>query len=373
MPGSPGFELLRTCDRARRGRLSLPHGSVETPAFMPVGTQGTVKTARVTDLDGFGMILANTYHLYLRPGEDVIEAAGGLHGFTGFGGNILTDSGGFQLFSLSTLRRRTEEGYEFQSHVDGSRHLLTPERVISLQRTFRSDVAMVLDECLEQPASRERTEESLALTLRWAGRARRVHPEDGRAMFGIVQGGSFADLRARAARELVAMRFDGYAIGGVSVGEPRPMMEAAVEACIDLLPADRPRYLMGVGKPEDIVDFTAMGVDMYDCVVPTRNARGGGFFVPGGHVNIRNARFRNDHRPLQADCDCLACTNHSRAYLRHLFTAREWLAPILATLHNLRFYEKLLGDVRNAISEGDFASWRREWHARRASFDPGAF
>lgn len=366
------FDLVRVSGRARRARLHLAHGTVETPVFMPVGTQGTVKTARVTDLSGFEIILANTYHLYLRPGEDVVSSAGGLHGFTGYGGNILTDSGGFQLFSLSTLRRRTEDGYEFQSHIDGSRHLLVPERVIALQIAFGSDVMMVLDECLEQPASRERTEESLGLTLRWAERARKVHPGCGRAVFGIVQGGGFPDLRARAARALVEMDFDGYAIGGVSVGEPRPLMETAVQSCIDLLPHDRPRYLMGVGKPEDIVDFTAMGVDMFDCVVPTRNARGGGFFVPGGHVNIRNSRFRSDHRPLQEDCDCFACTHHTRSYMRHLFLAREWLAPILATLHNLRYYQRLTAEIRTAIEEGVFDCWRRDWHARRASFDPGS-
>lgn len=368
-----GFDLLRVSGRARRGRLHLAHGTVETPVFMPVGTQGTVKTARMTDLDGFGMILANTYHLYLRPGEDVIAEAGGLHAFTGFDGNILTDSGGFQIFSLSTLRKRTEDGYEFQSHVDGSRHLLTPEKVIRLQTVFGSDVMMVLDECLEQPSSRQRTEESLALTLRWAERARKVHPGGAAAMFGIVQGGGFGDLRAKAAKALVDMDFDGYAIGGVSVGEPRPLMEAAVESCIDLLPENGPRYLMGVGKPEDIVDFTAMGVDMFDCVVPTRNARGGDFFVPGGHICIRNSRFRNDHRPLQADCGCFACTHHSRAYIRHMFMAREWLAPILATLHNLEYYRRLMAEIRNAVEDGTYMEWRRDWHARRASFDPGAF
>lgn len=367
------FDYLGRSCKARRCRLHLPHGAVETPVFMPVGTQGTVKTARISDLSGFEMILANTYHLYLRPGPDVIANAGGLHGFTGWNGNFLTDSGGFQLFSLSTLRKRTENGYEFQSHVDGSRHLLVPEQVIELQTIFGSDVMMVLDECLEQPSSRGRTEESLALTLRWAARSRKVHPGGDRAMFGIVQGGAFADLRAEAASALSDMDFDGYAIGGVSVGEPRPMMEMAVESCIDLLPQDRPRYLMGVGKPVDLVDFTAMGVDMFDCVVPTRNARGGGFFVPGGHVNIRNSRFRDDHRPLQAECDCFACRNHSRAYMRHLFLAREWLAPILATLHNLRYYERLMADMRKAIEDDLFDEWRRDWHARRASFDPGSY
>jgi queuine tRNA-ribosyltransferase len=358
---------------ARAGVLRLAHGDVETPAFMPVGTQGTVKTVRASDLSGYGLILANTYHLYLRPGVEVIEKAGGLHAFMGWDGNVLTDSGGFQLWSLADLRRRSEEGYEFQSHIDGSRHLLTPELVMELQRGFGSDISMVLDECLEQPASRARTEESLAMTLRWAGRARALHPGGGRALFGIVQGGSYPELRARAAEGTVALDFDGYGIGGVSVGEPRPVMEAAVGACIDLLPEDRPRYLMGVGRPEDIVDFTAMGVDMFDCVVPTRNARGGAFFVPGGHLNIRNSRFRDDFRPVQPGCGCPACANHSRAYIRHLFLAREWLAPILATLHNLHFYRSLVGEIREAVLQGRFPGWRAAWHAARAAFDPAAF
>jgi queuine tRNA-ribosyltransferase len=368
----PSFSVDSTCGQARKGLLNLAHGTVETPVFMPVGTQGSVKTVRGSDLEqsDYRLILANTYHLYLRPGEDVISAAGGLHGFMGWDGNILTDSGGFQLFSLSFLRKRSEAGYEFQSHVDGSRHILTPEKVMHLQQVFGSDIMMVLDECLEQPSTRERTRESLDLTLRWAGRARRLHEGGSQALFGIVQGGAFPDLRASAAREITAMDFDGYAIGGVSVGEPREAMELAVSSCIDLLPADRPRYLMGVGKPEDIVDFAAMGVDMFDCVVPTRNARGGGFFVPGGHVNIRNTRFRDDMRPVQPGCGCYTCTTHSRAYLRHLFLAREWLAPILATLHNLHYFATLTCDIRTAIGGGSFQEWRRDWHAMRQAFSP---
>lgn len=339
---------------------------------MPVGTQASVKTARVSDLvdDGWQMILANTYHLYLRPGVDVIESSGGLHSFMSWKGNILTDSGGFQLFSLSQLRKRSEEGYLFQSHIDGSSHLLTPELVVELQTRFGSDVMMVLDECLAQPSDRARTEESLGLTLRWAERARRLHPGNGQAMFGIVQGGAFPDLRYRSAEALAAMDFDGYAIGGVSVGEPRSEMMKAVKACIDMLPEDRPRYLMGVGKPADLVDFVAAGVDMFDCVVPTRNARGGSFFVPGGHINIRNARFRHDVRPVQQGCGCFACRNHSRAYIRHLFNAGEWLAPILATLHNLHHFALLMQQVREAVEDRRFGKWRKEWHAARRSFDP---
>lgn len=372
---SPVFTLKAVSGGARLGRLHLAHGDVETPVFMPVGTQGTVKTVRAADLEqsDYRLILANTYHLYLRPGVDVVAGAGGLHSFSGWDGNILTDSGGFQIYSLSHLKKSSEEGYEFQSHIDGSRHLLTPEAVMEMQQAFGSDVMMVLDECLEQPSSREKTRSSMERTIRWAERARRLHRGGAQALFGIVQGGSYADLRAECARAVTSLEFDGYAIGGVSVGEPRPMMETSVGACVEVLPEDRPRYLMGVGKPEDIVDFVAMGIDMFDCVVPTRNARGGGFFVPGGHVNIRNARFRNDYRPVQPGCTCYACASHSRAYLRHLFMAREWLAPVLATLHNLHFFSTLTREIREAVAEGRFGEFRASWHARRTAFDPSAW
>jgi queuine tRNA-ribosyltransferase len=355
--------------------IKLAHGEVETPVFMPVGTQASVKTVRNSDLisDGWSIILGNTYHLYLRPGQEVIGNSGGLHSFMSWDRNILTDSGGFQLFSLSRLRRRSEEGYHFQSHIDGSSHLLTPEKVVELQKTFGSDVMMVLDECLEQPSDRTRTEESLDLTLRWALRARRMHDGGPQALFGIVQGGAYPDLRKRSAEVLAGLDFDGYAIGGVSVGEPRRLMMKAVRACIDHLPADRPRYLMGVGKPEDLVDFTAEGVDMFDCVVPTRNARGGSFFVPGGHINIRNARFADDPLPVQPGCGCYACSTYSRAYIRHLFIAREWLAPILATLHNLHYFSVLMGRIRMAIEDRHFTAWRRNWHRQRRDFDPRSY
>jgi queuine tRNA-ribosyltransferase len=369
----PSFTLHNPGSAARRGTLHLAHGDVETPVFMPVGTQASVKAVRNDDLRGFGydLILCNTYHLYLRPGADVIEGAGGLHGFMSWDSCILTDSGGFQLWSLSGLRRRSEEGYSFQSHIDGSSHTLTPEKVVELQTAFGSDVMMVLDECLELPSGRDRTEDSVDLTIRWAERARNVKPSGSQAMFGIVQGGGFPDLREHCARELSSMDFDGYAIGGVSVGEPRPQMETAVLACTGVLPEGRPRYLMGVGRPEDLVDFAGMGIDVFDCVVPTRNARGGSFFVPGGHLNIRNARFRDDHRPVQEDCGCYVCRNHGRSYLRHLFLAREWLAPVFATLHNLSYFSRLMNTVRRKIGEGCFDGWRREWHEERERFDPG--
>lgn len=361
--------------RARRGVIDLTHGKVQTPAFMPVGTQASVKTVRNSDLerDDWRIILANTYHLYLRPGVEVISEAGGLHRFMSWDRNILTDSGGFQLFSLSRLRKRSEEGYHFQSHIDGSAHLLTPEKVVELQQAFGSDVMMVLDECLEQPSGRTRTLESLEMTIRWAERARKVHSGGSQALFGIVQGGAYPDLRERAARELAEMDFDGYAIGGVSVGEPRKLMMRAVRSCIDQLPRDKPRYLMGVGRPEDLVDFAAVGVDMFDCVVPTRNARGGSFFVPGGHINIRNARFARDPAPVQPGCRCYTCSTYSRSYLRHLFNVGEWLAPILTTLHNLHYFSVLTGRIRMAIEERHFTAWRRDWHRKRGSFDPGAF
>ena len=368
---TPGFTLHRRSGRARHGALHLAHGDVETPVFMPVGTQASVKTVRNRDLTGMGydLILANTYHLYLRPGAEVIGKLGGLHEFMGWDGCLLTDSGGFQVYSLAELSNITEEGYRFQSHIDGSLHLLTPEKVLEVQQALGSDVMMVLDECLEQPSGLRRTEESLELTLRWAERSRRAYSGGAQALFGIVQGGAFPELRTRAARELVEMGFDGYAIGGVAVGEERPMMEEAVDACIDILPDESPRYLMGVGRPEDLVDFVGMGVDMFDCVVPTRNARGGSFFVPGGHINIRNARFRDDTAPVQPGCPCYACRNHSRAYLRHLFMSREWMAPILTTLHNLQYFAALMKDIVRAVREDRYGDFAADWHRCRAEFD----
>ncbi|MFO7950033.1 MAG: tRNA guanosine(34) transglycosylase Tgt [Candidatus Fermentibacteraceae bacterium] len=368
---APGFTLHGCSGRARHGTLHLARGHVETPVFMPVGTQASVKTVRNSDLTamGYHLILANTYHLYLRPGAEVIGRVGGLHEFMGWDGCLLTDSGGFQVYSLAELSTVTEKGYRFRSHIDGSSHLLTPEKVLEVQQTLGSDVMMVLDECLEQPSGRRRTEESLELTLRWAERSRRAYGGGPQALFGIVQGGAFPRLRARAARELVEMGFDGYAIGGVAVGEKRPMMEQAVNACIEILPHERPRYLMGVGRPEDLVDFAGMGVDMFDCVVPTRNARGGSFFVPGGHINIRNARFRDDTSPVQPGCPCYACRNHSRAYLRHLFMSREWMAPILTTLHNLQYFATLMQEIRRAVREDRYDDFAADWHRRRAGFD----
>ena len=375
-PGpSAGFTVQAKSGSARAGMLHLATGDTATPVFMPVGTQGTVKTVRSSDLTemGFDLMLANTYHLYLRPGRDVIESAGGLHRFMGWDGGILTDSGGFQLYSLSMLGRSSSEGYSFRSHIDGSAHLLRPEDVIDLQAAFGSDIAMVLDECLEQPSDRDRTLESLELTLDWARRSRSVFKPGSQLLFGIVQGGSFTDLRMRAASELVDIGFDGYAIGGVSVGEGPDEMRRVVGSCVGLLPGESPRYLMGVGRPEDLVDFVGMGVDMFDCVIPTRNARGASFFVPGGCLNIRNSRFRDDHRPVQPGCQCYGCRTYSRAYLRHLFLSREWLAPILATLHNLRYFATLMERIRESILEHRFERWRSSWLDHRREFDPSAY
>ncbi len=371
MSQTPSFNLKNKSGKARRGTLHLAHGDVETPAFMPVGTQATVKTARNSDLedDGYNIILANTYHLYLRPGLEIIKQAGGLHKFMNWNRNILTDSGGFQLFSLSALRKVTEEGYNFQSHIDGSKHILTPEKVIEAQKIFGSDVMMVLDECLKQPSEELETRDSIQLTLRWAERARKNHPNNGQAMFGIVQGGSFPELRKQCAEALVGLDFDGYAIGGVAVGEERPMMELAVKSCIDHLPETKPRYLMGVGKPKDLIDFVGMGIDMFDCVVPTRNARGACFFIPDGKLNIRNAKHRTDFSPVQEDCDCYVCKNHTRAYMHHLFKAKEWLAPIYATLHNLRYFARLMEQLREDIEEDRYTETTRDLLNRMGHFD----
>jgi queuine tRNA-ribosyltransferase len=347
---------------ARCGRLSTPHGDVATPAFMPVGTQASVKALGPDDLQAAGaeILLANTYHLMLRPGADVIGALGGLHAFMGWEGPILTDSGGFQVFSLAKLRRLSEEGVEFRSPVDGTTHFLSPERAIEVQHALGADVVHPLDECLAWPADREATERSLALTLRWARRSQAAHRRrsGGAALFGIVQGGAYADLRRRAVDETVALDFDGYAIGGLAVGEPKPLMYELTARVAERLPADRPRYLMGVGKPEDLVEAVGLGVDLFDCVLPTRNARNGQCFTADGPLAIKHARHTRDRRPLEEDCDCYTCRRFSRAYLRHLFMAEELLAYRLLSLHNVRFYLRLMADLRAAIGRGAFGEFR---------------
>jgi len=360
--GRFGFELIRTDGSARLGRIRTAHGSVDTPAFMPVATQGTVKSLTPADLTAAGaqIVLANTYHLLLRPGHELVRDLGGLHRFMGWDGPILTDSGGFQVFSLAKLRRIAEDGVEFRSHVDGSLRTLTPESVVAVQHALGVDVLHPLDECLAHPATAAETERSLALTLRWLRRAVAAHRAGGApgALFGIVQGGTSHTMRRRAVEETCALDLPGYAIGGLAVGEPKPALYDIAELVASGLPIDRPRYLMGVGKPTDLVEAVARGVDLFDCVMPTRNARNGQAFTPDGPLNIRNARFTRDGTPLDSACPCEACQGFSRAYLRHLFAARELLAYRLLTLHNLTFYLGLMREMREAIARGGFSSLR---------------
>jgi queuine tRNA-ribosyltransferase len=360
------FELLKTDGAARAGRMRTAHGAVETPAFMPVATQGTVKSLSPADLGAAGaqIVLSNTYHLFLRPGHDVVRDLGGLHRFMGWGGPILTDSGGFQVWSLAKLRKIGETGVEFRSHVDGSPRFLSPEICVEVQQALGSDILHPLDECLAYPASYEAADRSLALTLRWLDRAVQAHRGGEGALFGIVQGGVYPELRRRAVAEVASHGLDGYAIGGLAVGEPKPIMYAATELCAGLLPADRPRYLMGVGKPPDLVESVARGVDLFDCVMPTRNARNGQAFTPDGPLVITHARFTRDPAPLDAECRCEACRLFSRAYLRHLFVTRELLAYRLLSLHNLTFYLGLMRDMRAAVAEGRFGAFRARFLGR---------
>ena len=356
------FGLETRDGRARAGRLVTPHGTIETPAFMPVGTAGAVKAVTARDLRELGaaIILANTYHLMLRPGPGLIAELGGLHGFTGWGGPFLTDSGGYQVFSLSGLRHLGEDGVRFKSHLDGSSHLLSPERSIEVQQLLGADIVMAFDECPPYPAPREAVEEATARTSRWAERSLAAHQRRDQWLFGIVQGGVHPDLRERSARELQALDFPGYAIGGLSVGEPKADMASVLDGLDPVLPADKPRYLMGVGTPEDLVEGVARGVDLFDCVLPTRNARNGQLFTRRGKLSIRNARFRDDPRPPDPDCACPTCRTTSRAYLRHLHLAGEMTAATLATLHNLSFYLDTMRAIRQSIRLCRFQEFRSE-------------
>src|SRR5688500_5598647 len=394
MTSSFRFTLHSTDGASRRGELHTPHGVVQTPAFMPVGTQGTVKATLHRDLIDAGaeIMLGNTYHLFLRPGDELIARRGGLHKFIGWHGPILTDSGGFQIFALAERRVIREEGAEFQSHLDGSRHVLTPERAVDIQARLGSDIAMVLDECLSYPASREDADQSMQRSVRWARRCRnrfgelRARRSDGeggsddpgltvsnpgQAQFGIVQGGVFQDLRDESADHTVAIGFEGYAIGGLSVGEPIEVMYRVTEQTAARLPSERPRYLMGAGTPEDLVECVARGIDMFDCVMPTRNARNGQLFTSEGRVNIKNARYAEDDRPLDPSCACYTCRHHSRAYLRHLYLAGEMTAGALNTLHNLTFYLDTMRRIREAISLRTFETFRQGFlrSASRLSLD----
>lgn len=351
-----GFELLSTDPQtgARRGRLWTAHGPIETPAFMPVGTYGAVKAMAPWELRELGaqIILANAFHLAVRPGAELVERLGGLHRFMGFEGAILTDSGGFQVFSLRDLRRVDEDGVEFRSPFDGSRHFLRPEDVIAVQEQLGVDVAMVLDECVAAGARAEEVSAAVERTTRWAERSRAARTRSDQQVFAIVQGGLDPGLRARSAAALADIEFDGYAVGGLSVGESRDRTLEVARQTLSHLPADRPRYLMGVGTPDELVHYTAMGFDLFDCVLPTRNARNGTAFVSNGRVAIRNARHRDDHGPLEEGCSCVACTRFSRAYLRHLFAAGEILAARLLTTHNLHFYLSRMAGLRHAIERG---------------------
>jgi len=366
--GGFSFELRQRDGAARLGRIVTGHGAVDTPAFMATATQGSVKSLAPSDLRAAGaqIVLANTYHLLLRPGPDVVRELGGLHRFMGWDGPILTDSGGFQVWSLSKLRRIGEDGVEFRSHVDGSLRTLSPESCIAAQHALGVDILHPLDECLAQPATLAETERSLALTLRWLDRAVAAHQAAGApgTLFGIVQGGSHEALRRRAVDAVVALDLPGHAIGGLSVGEPKPVMYDITELVAARLPADRPRYLMGVGKPGDLVEAVARGVDLFDCVLPTRNARNGQAFTADGPLTISNARFARDPAPLDEGCPCEACRLFTRAYLRHLFVTRELLAYRLLTLHNLTFYQGLMRDMREAVARGGFAGFRSRFLER---------
>jgi queuine tRNA-ribosyltransferase len=367
------FEVKKTdATGARRGRLTTPHGQIETPAFMPVGTAATVKALTHQALEELGasIILANTYHLYLRPGHELIRKLGGLHQFMSWPRALLTDSGGYQVFSLSALRKITDEGVTFRSHLDGSEHLLTPEKAVEVQLALGSDIAMVLDECVETPAPREKAEAALVRTTRWAKRARQhflanedSYPDVKQWQFGIVQGATFTDLRRESVRQLLNLDFPGYAVGGLAVGEPHTMTCEMTSEVTALLPADRPRYLMGVGKPEQLADYVALGIDMMDCVLPTRAARHACLYTSEGRVLIKNARYAADTRPIDPKCSCSVCRRYTRAYLRHLFAAREITASILATHHNIHFYLDIMRQIREAIEFGNLAKFSAEMQA----------
>jgi queuine tRNA-ribosyltransferase len=362
------FRVSAADGAARRGTLALAHGEVQTPAFMPVGTYGTVKAMSPAELAEVGadIVLGNTFHLWLRPGLDVIRAHGGLHRFMAWDKPILTDSGGFQVFSLGAMRKISEEGVAFQSPVNGDKLFLTPEISMQIQRVLDADVVMVFDECTPYPATRDEAAQSMRLSLRWAERSKRAHGESPSALFGIVQGGMHEDLRDESLGELARIGFDGYAIGGVSVGEPREDMARIVAHTAPRLPAERPRYLMGVGTPEDLVQAVAAGIDLFDCVLPTRNARNGWLFTRSGDVKIKNARHREDTGPLDATCGCYACRHFTRSYLHHLHRTNEILGARLNTLHNLFYYQTLMREMREAIEAGTFAAWRVQFAADRA-------
>ena len=361
------YELIKKDSRmkARRGRVNTPHGPIETPVFMPVGTAGTVKAMKPEEVRDMGaqIILGNTYHLYLRPGHEVVKAAGGLHKFMNWERAILTDSGGFQVFSLGAMRKISEEGVEFRSHIDGSKHMLSPEKSMEIQNALGSDIMMAFDECAPYPADRNYVKNSLERTTRWLKRCKEYHKNtEQQSLFGIMQGGMYKDLRKQSAEEIVELDLPGYAIGGLSVGEPKEIMYEVMDDCVDYLPADKPRYLMGVGSPDCLFEGVERGIDMFDCVLPTRIARHGMAMTSQGRVNIKNAKYERDFTPLDPNCDCYTCRNYSKAYLRHLFKSDEILSSMLMTTHNLHFLVNTMAGIRKAIEEDRFLEYKKEFY-----------
>jgi queuine tRNA-ribosyltransferase len=361
------FELIHKdkSSKARSGRLTTKHGLIDTPVFMPVATQATVKTLSSGDLvaSGVEMIISNAYHLYMRPGQDIVKKAGGLHRFMNWNGAITTDSGGFQIFSLADLRKIREEGVDFRSHIDGSSHFFSPESVVDLQIALGSDIMMPLDECVHYPAERKYIEDSVSLTMRWAARSKKHYDENanGSALFGIVQGGTHKDLRNSCVNGLAELDMHGYALGGIGVGEPVELINEITEYTASLLPENKVRYLMGVGTPSDVLEAISMGIDMLDCVVPTRNGRNGQAFTSAGEINIRNAKFKEEHGPLDPECSCPACQGYSRGYIRHLFNTDEILGLRLVSAHNIHFYADMIRKARTAIKEDSFATFKKEF------------
>ncbi|MCX5816910.1 MAG: tRNA guanosine(34) transglycosylase Tgt [Proteobacteria bacterium] len=360
------IEIVKEEGHARLGVIKTVHGDVETPVFMPVGTQGTVKAITHKELKDIGvkMILANAYHLYLKPGDTLIKEMGGIQRFSGWDGPVLTDSGGYQVFSLGVLREIKEDGVMFQSHIDGSKHFFSPEKAIEVQENIGADICMSFDECVPYPSSYEYTSKSVGLTSRWARRCRDSKPNGKNLLFGIIQGSVYKDLRLKSAYDLVNMDFDGYAIGGLSVGEPKGIMWEMVDAVIDLLPREKPRYLMGLGFPEDIIEGIRRGIDMFDCVIPTRLARNGNLFTWDGRINIKNAKYTKDERPVDAGCGCYTCKTYSRAYLRHLLVSHELTSFYLNTIHNIYFYADFLKKIRETIREGVFYAFYESFKMR---------
>ena len=361
------YELIKKDSRtkARRGRVNTPHGPIETPVFMPVGTAGTVKAMKPEEVRDMGaqIILGNTYHLYLRPGHEVVKAAGGLHKFMNWERAILTDSGGFQVFSLGAMRKISEEGVEFRSHIDGSKHMLSPEKSMEIQNALGSDIMMAFDECAPYPADRNYVKNSLERTTRWLKRCKEYHKNtEQQSLFGILQGGMYKDLRKQSAEEIVELDLPGYAIGGLSVGEPKEIMYEVMDDCVDYLPADKPRYLMGVGSPDCLFEGVERGIDMFDCVLPTRIARHGMAMTSQGRINIKNAKYERDFTPLDPNCDCYTCRNYSKAYLRHLFKSDEILSSMLMTTHNLHFLVNTMAGIRKAIEEDRFLEYKKEFY-----------